>query len=103
MGGRGGRRIVKMNRPIVEIGPLNAVFIPLDFFPLVGSGSFIYVDLLKVFLVWEGLPEDFWVDRGVVVKGSPRMSSSLGIERFFSPTSKKDAVAVDVSCEVVLK
>jgi len=92
-----------MNHPIVEIGPLNAVFIPLDFFSLIGSVFSEYVDLLKVFLIWEALSNDFWVEWGIVIEGSPRMTSSLGIERVCSPTSKKDAVAVDISCKVVLK
>ena len=57
-----------MNRPIVETGPLNAVFIPLDFFSLIGSGSFVYIDPFKEFLVWESFPEDLGVKYGIVVK-----------------------------------
>ena len=36
-----------MNRSIVEIRPLKTVFIPLDFFVLIGSSSLEYVNVLK--------------------------------------------------------
>ena len=66
-----------MNRSIVEIRPLKAVFIPLDFFSLIGSGSFVYINSLEVFLVRESFPNDFWVEDGIVVKRSPRSSDAL--------------------------
>ena len=66
-----------MNRSIVEIGPLIAVLIPLDFLSLKGSGSLVYIDVLEVFLVWEPFLDDFWVKDGIVVERSPRSSDAL--------------------------
>ena len=57
-----------MNRSIVEIRPLKAVFIPLDFFSLIDSGSFVYIDSFKEFLVWESFLDDLWVKYGIVVE-----------------------------------
>jgi hypothetical protein len=85
-----------MNCSIVEIGPLKAAFIPLDVFPLIDSGSLIYVDLLKEFLVWEPFPDGFWVKYGIVVERSPSSSDALTIKGIYSPTSKNDATSVDV-------
>ena len=79
MGGGGGCRVVKMNLPIVKIGPIIAVLIPLDFLSLIISGSPEYVDTLEVFLVWKTFPDDFWIEYGVVVKRSPGASNALGI------------------------
>ena len=79
MGGGGGCRVVKMNLPIVEIDPVIAVLIPLDFLSLVGPSSFEYVDTLEVFFVRKTFPDDFWVEYGVVVKRSPGASNALGI------------------------
>ena len=57
-----------MNHSIVEIRPLKAVFIPLDFFSLIDSGSLVYIDFFKEFLVWKSFPDDLWVKYGIVVE-----------------------------------
>ena len=77
-----------MDCAIVEIRPLMAVPIPLDGFSLIGSCPFVYVKVLEFFVIWKAFLEDRGAESGVIVKGVPGVSDTLGIERICFPAGK---------------